>query len=243
MAQSLFIKADGAEEAGSAQRAAAQLHGSAYVHAIRYGARGSKEFKRAYSQHIGRFLSCVRAAGRVEKTADEPRDSRGRWATGGAVGLTSGDVKAKVRVMLDRAKRGAVRTRDIIDAAAEHQPGDRRVASYTGAVAGTVASALGGPQDVAELTRHHVAVATGHVINRVLNHPVAQKLISRASRSLRKGLDPADSGELKELVAKMVADLHLPPQIAGSDTALRDVAVGAYTACRDRLLAVQAQSR
>jgi hypothetical protein len=47
-------------EAGSALRAAGELHGSADVHAIRYGDRGTPGYRRAYSEHVGRFLSCMR---------------------------------------------------------------------------------------------------------------------------------------------------------------------------------------
>ncbi len=47
-------------EAGSALRAAGELHNSAHVHAIRYGDRGSPGYRKAYSQHVGRFLSCMR---------------------------------------------------------------------------------------------------------------------------------------------------------------------------------------
>lgn len=239
MSKLLFAKAEGDEEAGSAQRAAAQLHGSAYVHAIRYGPRNSKEFRRAYSQHIGRFLSCVRNAARVQKSTSEPRDGRGRWTTGGTVGLSRDEVKNKVRTMLDRTKQGAVRARDIVDAAAGHEPTRPRAASYAGMAAKLVASAGGAPDDVSEMTGRHIATATGHVISRVINHPVARGLVERATGLFRKSFAPAEIGELKELVAKMVAEVDLPPQIACSDTALREVAVGAYEISRDRLLAGQ----
>ena len=47
-------------EAGSAIRAAGELHQSAHVHAIRYGDVKTPGYKKAYSQHVGRFLSCMR---------------------------------------------------------------------------------------------------------------------------------------------------------------------------------------
>lgn len=231
MARSLFTKADDKDEpeAGSAQRAAAQLHGSAYVHAIRYGERGSKEFKRAYDQHIGRFLSCVRAAGRVSKSADEARDARGRWATGGSIGQAAGAVKNMVRAVLDSAS--------------DYQPGDRRSVKYMAAAVARGTGGLGVPGDVADMAQFHIANATGHVVNRVLSSKAMRRLSAGAAKTFRKSLAPEECAELKELVAKAVAELHFPPQLAGSDQAIRQVAVGAYRHCRTRLETISAQSR
>lgn len=53
-----------APKPGSAVRAAGKLYGSAHVHAVRYGEPKSKEYKQAFGQHIGRFLTLVRQHGR-----------------------------------------------------------------------------------------------------------------------------------------------------------------------------------
>jgi hypothetical protein len=81
---SLFSKS----EPGSAVAAANAMHASAHCHAIRYGAKGSKEYRQEYSKHIGRFLTRVRQAGRLQKGILGPV-SEIVGAAGGAAGIYS----------------------------------------------------------------------------------------------------------------------------------------------------------
>ena len=232
-----------AEEPGSAVIAAAKLHGSAHVHAIRYGYRGTPAYRKAYSQHIGRFLSAVREAGRgVRKDAsDELRDAHGRWArmmeaagaklhgTTGITGLSRDRVVAKVR--------------DILDSSTGHTPGESRAASYTAALAGKVAATVvpGLPGDVASSTEQHVAQATGYVIHKVLAHPGWRRLAASSVLRLRKSLDGEEADRLKEMVASTIADTRLHPRIAYDDAALAAVARGAHQHLHDRLCALKGQ--
>lgn len=80
---SLFSKA----EPGSAIQAANAMHASAHCHAIRYGAKGSKDYRQEYSKHIGRFLTRVRQAGRMQKGLGLAGEVIG--AAGGAAGIYS----------------------------------------------------------------------------------------------------------------------------------------------------------
>lgn len=231
-------------EPGSAIIAAAGLHGSAHVHAIRYGNRGTPAYRKAYSQHIGRFLSAVREAGKgVRKdTSDELRDAHGRWTrmmeaagaklhgTTGITGLSRDQVVSKVR--------------DILDSAAGHTPGASRAASYTAALAGKVAATVvpGLPGEVANSAEAHVASATGYVIHKVLAHPAWRRLAAFSVLRLRKSLDGNEADQLKGIVANAIADIRLHPRIAHDDAALAAVARGAHRHLHDRLCALKEQT-
>ncbi len=236
VAPQLLTKGD--EEPGSAVRAAGALHGSAHVHAIRYGEKGSKSYRRAYSQHVGRFLSCLREVSK-SGSADEPRDQSGRWSSGsgsakpygttGTVGLNRGQIVGKVRGFLD--------------AASSHTDDLPRAASYAGTVAAKVAGAAAGmagaPPDVQDQLTAHVAHATGYVARKVLGHPGLKALATKVLTRMRKSLESADQNELKGIVANVVADTSLHPRVSCDDAALAQVARGAYRHCHDRLHALK----
>lgn len=230
-------------EPGSAMRAAGALHGSAHVHAIRYGEKGSKTYRRAYSQHVGRFLSCLREVSKAGP-ADEARDNAGRWSgagqslrsklygTTGVVGLSRAQVVSKVKGLLD----GAL----------SHEEGLSRKVTYPAGLAGIATRVaqmvLPGnaiPEDVAASTQKHVAHATGYVIHKVQAHPRFQRLAVKAMTHLRKGLDQPEGEELKDLVATTIADTSFHPRVACDDGALAAVAHGAFRHCHDRLCALK----
>lgn len=233
-----FAKASPEGEEGSALRAAGAMHASAHVHAIRYGARGSKPYKSAYSQHVGRFLSCMREFQRapVQKSIDEARDAEGRWTAeaevggykaGGTTGLTRDQVVQKVRRVLDNA--------------VGYEAGSR-TASYTGFIAGKVAAAvagMGSPPDVTEQLEHHVAQATGLILGKMRSDPRIQKLlvsaIAKAPKLFRKALDVGTQSELKGHVARTMADTCLHPRVACDDQALAAVAHGVYQTLHNQL--------
>lgn len=231
---------------GSAVRAASAMHASAHTNAIRYGARGSKEYRRAYGQHVGRFLGAMRQFQRAPAPVakmfgtSEARDDHGRWAAdvqtgrylaGGTTGLSREQVVAKVRGLLDRASgfRGI----------------GSRLASYSGLIAGKVASAgagmTGTPPDIADLLDQHVALATGHLIAKAKDDPNVRRLIisalSKGTRVFHKALEPAETSALKDHVARIVADTRLHPRVACDDAALAAVAHGVYRHLHDRLSA------
>lgn len=60
-----FTKATGPKP-GSAVKAAGKLYGSCHTHAVRYGDKTSKEYRQAFGQHLGRFISLVRRHGRTD---------------------------------------------------------------------------------------------------------------------------------------------------------------------------------
>lgn len=228
-----LAKASPEGEEGSALRAAGALHASAHVHAVRYGARGSKPYKSAYSQHVGRFLSCMREFQRpaVAKafSPDETRDAAGRWSAeaevggykaGGTTGLTKEQVVQKVRRLLDNVTG--------------HVAGSR-TASYGGYVAGKVAAmtaGMGSPPDVTEQLEHHVAHATQLIVGKMRNDPHVRKLfvsaIAKVPKLFRKSLDAGMQSELKGHVARVMSDTCLHPRVAGDDQALAAVAHGVY---------------
>lgn len=239
-----FAKASPEGGEGSALRAAGALHASAHVHAVRYGARGSKAYRSAYSQHVGRFLGCMREFQRVGKGFDpaEMRDRSGRWAasvetggytTGGTTGLTREQVVQKVGRFL----------KGLPDRVVGHEAGSR-VASYGGYAAGKAAKMVAGmatPPDVADMLEHHVAHATAVVIGKLRNDPKVRKVLitalAKAPGMFRKSLEPATTAALKGHVARIVADTCLPPRVACDDRALAAVAHNAYRALHDDLSA------
>lgn len=238
--RSLFAKA----EPGSAMVAAAGLHGSAHVHAVRYGHQGTKPYRQAYGQHIGRFLSAVRSFGKTPKVTksrdDELRDAQGRWSaaaeaagaqpygTSGTLGLDRGAVKSKVRSMIDSVKPALHPTK------------------LVGAAAGMAAARYGfAPGEIADLTQAHVAEATGHIVGKVKEHPAFKRLVTRVaihrSDKVEKELDPRADDELKNIVAGAIADTKMHPHVSYSDHALATVARSAHRQLHDRICAMTAR--
>lgn len=227
-----------AVEAGSALRGAGELHASAHVHAIRYGEQGSPRYKQAYSQHVGRFLSCMREFQRGATDArlgkkfdpDEPRDTGGRWAdvkigkysAGGLTGLNRDEAIKKIRGALDKT-------------VGPH--------GVTGFLAGKLASMSlpGQPAELQDMIEQHVAHATGYLVQKVKNDPHVRRLfvsaLAKGSRLFRKSLEPPETIALKGHVARIMADTRLHPRIACDDAALAAVAHGVYRHMHDRLQA------
>jgi len=236
-------------EPGSAVVAAGAMHASAHVHAIRYGRRGTKPYRQAYNQHIGRFLSLVRSSGKVQKAGPdkEARDAMGRWTralerkgiqlhqTAGILGKTREQVVAKIRNILDDAVQNE---------------GGKRAAKYVGGLAGlalgsTPGMDTGTTRQAMILGAHaadQIREATGTIIGKAMEHPGFKNLAKRVL--LRKGiihkaLEDEHCNSLKNIVAGVMADTRLDPHVSYSDGALAAVAHGAYRHLHDRVCALR----
>ncbi len=179
----------------------------------------------------------------------EPRDKFGRWvaamrAKGAKVHDTSGTTGLNREQVLDKVKR-------ILDDATGHQGIGSRTARYAGALIGAAASAVPGtpPETFSHATTHgaeladQLAAQTGVIIGKVREHPAFKKLttriILREKHKINKMLDPLEADQLKNIIAGVMADTRLDPQVSCSDSGLAVVASGAYRHLYDRICALR----
>jgi hypothetical protein len=168
---------------------------------------------------------------------DERRDAMGRWTrdmerkgvtlhgTTGILGLSRDRVVAKLK--------------DILDGLSGEPVLGHPLSRYLGAAAGFAASRIPGMpaeiQDNAPIAAAHLAEhireATGNVVGKVMEHPRFKELATKAAKRakrVRKALDATDEQQLKNILAAVMADTRMPPQVNYSDAALTAVADSAY---------------